>query len=126
MRLGFAHKNALAALPDAVSVVFVINHRSNMDYLLVTYLASREAAMSYGAGEWARVWPFRSVLRSAGAYIVRRNAPDGLYRKVLERYVQMAIKGGVPQDDIRGGQTVAQRHGQRSEARAHRLYRPQL
>ena len=97
VRLGFAHKNALAALPDAASVVFVINHRSNMDYLLVTYLASREAAMSYGAGEWARVWPFRSVLRSAGAYIVRRNAPDGLYRKVLERYVQMATKGGVPQ-----------------------------
>ena len=97
VRLGFAHKNALGALPEAVSVVFVINHRSNMDYLLVTYLASREAAMSYGAGEWARVWPFRSVLRSAGAYIVRRNAPDGLYRKVLERYVQMATKGGVPQ-----------------------------
>ena len=98
VRLGFAHENARAAFPEDASVVFVINHRSNMDYLLVTYLASRDAAMSYGAGEWARVWPVRSVLRSAGAYIVRRNAGnDGLYRKMLERYVQMASEGGVPQ-----------------------------
>ncbi len=98
VRLGFVHENAAAAFPEDASVVFVINHRSNMDYLLVTYLASRDAAMSYGAGEWARVWPVRSVLRSAGAYIVRRNAgEDGLYRKMLERYVQMASEGGVPQ-----------------------------
>lgn len=98
VRLGFTHENARAAFPPEASVVFVINHRSNMDYLLVTYLASRDAAMSYGAGEWARVWPVRSVLRSAGAYIVRRNAgDDGLYRKMLERYVQMASEGGVPQ-----------------------------
>jgi len=96
VRLGFAHKNALAKFPDTASVVFVINHRSNMDYLLVTYLASRDVAMSYGAGEWARVWPFHVVLRSAGAYIVRRNDGDRLYRKMLERYVQMATLGGVP------------------------------
>lgn len=104
VRLGFAHKNALAAFSDTTSVVFVINHRSNIDYLLVTYLASRETAMSYGAGEWARVWPFRAVLRSAGAYIVRRNASDPLYRKMLERYVQMATEGGVPHAIFAEGQ----------------------
>lgn len=94
--LGFAHENALADIPDTSSVVFVINHRSNMDYLLVNYLASRDTALSYGAGEWAQAWPFRMLLRAAGAYIVRRNTRDQIYRKMLERYVQMATEGGVP------------------------------
>ncbi|MGI9415940.1 MAG: 1-acyl-sn-glycerol-3-phosphate acyltransferase [Hyphomicrobiales bacterium] len=97
VRLGFAHEKALSQFPENSSVVFVINHRSNMDYMLVTYLASQDTAMSYGAGEWARIWPLRAILRSAGAYILRRNASDdNLYRKVLERYVQMATEGGVP------------------------------
>jgi glycerol-3-phosphate O-acyltransferase len=32
-----------------------------------------------------------------GAYFVRRNSSDPLYRMVLQRYVQMATEGGVPQ-----------------------------
>lgn len=96
VRLGFVHKDSLAAFPDTTSVVFVSNHRSNLDYLLVTYLASQDTAMSYGAGEWARIWPFSLALRSAGAYIVRRNLDDEIYRKMLQRYVQMATLGGVP------------------------------
>ncbi|MEE9587623.1 MAG: 1-acyl-sn-glycerol-3-phosphate acyltransferase [Hyphomicrobiaceae bacterium] len=96
VRLGFAHEGALAAVPPDTSVVFFINHRSNMDYLLVTYLASGSAALSYGAGEWARVWPFRAMLRMAGAYILRRDTSDPLYRIVLQRYVQMATEAGVP------------------------------
>ncbi len=96
VRLGFIHKNSLGAFPNTTSVVFVSNHRSNLDYLLVTYLASQDTAMSYGAGEWARIWPFSLALRSAGAYIVRRNLDDEIYRKMLQRYVQMATVGGVP------------------------------
>ncbi|MCP4330103.1 MAG: glycerol-3-phosphate acyltransferase [Alphaproteobacteria bacterium] len=96
VRLGWAHEEALAAFPPDTTVVFFINHRSNMDYLLVTYLASRSAALSYGAGEWARIWPFRSALRLAGAYILRRDASDPVYRAVLRRYVQMATAAGVP------------------------------
>ena len=96
VRLGFAHEQALAEIPPDTAVVFFINHRSNADYLLVTYLASDTVALSYGAGEWARVWPFRSLLRLAGAYILRRDTGDPLYRKVLERYVQMATEACVP------------------------------
>lgn len=96
VRTGFAHRAALAPVADNTTVVFFINHRSNMDYLLVTYLASRSAALSYGAGEWCRVWPFRSVMRLAGAYILRRNTDDPVYRKVLQRYVQIATESGVP------------------------------
>jgi glycerol-3-phosphate O-acyltransferase len=78
-------------------VVFVMNHRSNMDYVLVAYLAARRAALSYAVGEWARIWPLQTLIRSMGAYFIRRNSRDDLYRKVLERYVQMATAAGVTQ-----------------------------
>ncbi len=96
VRLGFAHERAAARAPPGTAVVFFINHRSNVDYLLVTYLAARSVALSYGAGEWARIWPLRSLLRLAGVYILRRDSGDPLYRKVLERYVQMATEACVP------------------------------
>ncbi len=96
VRLGFAHERAAAKAPPDTAVVFFINHRSNVDYLLVTYLAARSVALSYGAGEWARIWPLRSLLRLAGVYILRRESGDPVYRKVLERYVQMATEACVP------------------------------
>jgi glycerol-3-phosphate O-acyltransferase len=93
---GWVHEAAREQPPENTSVVFFINHRSNMDYLLVSYLASNRAALSYGAGEWARFWPFRPMLRLAGAYILRRSHNNPLYRIVLRRYVQMATAAGVP------------------------------
>ncbi|MGB7270441.1 MAG: 1-acyl-sn-glycerol-3-phosphate acyltransferase [Albidovulum sp.] len=82
--------------PDA-TVIFVINHRSNMDYVLVTYLAARRSALSYAVGEWARVWPLSSLIRTMGAYFIRRRSDRPLYRRVLARYVQMATAAGVTQ-----------------------------
>lgn len=87
--------------PDA-TVIFVMNHRSNMDYVLVTYLVSRASALSYAVGEWARVWPLSAMIKMMGGYFIRRRARrkdggGGLYRKVLARYVQMATEGGVTQ-----------------------------
>jgi glycerol-3-phosphate O-acyltransferase len=77
--------------------VFVMNHRSNMDYVLVSFLAAERVALSYAVGEWARIWPLQGLIRAMGAYFVRRNSGDPLYRMVLQRYVQMATEGGVPQ-----------------------------
>ena len=51
----------LAGLDNSASVVFVINHRSNMDYVLVTWLVSGRTALSYAVGEWARVWLLRRM-----------------------------------------------------------------
>jgi glycerol-3-phosphate O-acyltransferase len=85
------------AIPKDATVVFVMNHRSNMDYVLVTYLAARDSALSYAVGEWARVWPLSWLIKSLGAYFIRRTARTALYRKVLARYVQMATAGGVNQ-----------------------------
>jgi glycerol-3-phosphate O-acyltransferase len=85
------------AIPKDATVVFIMNHRSNMDYMLVTYLAARSSALSYAVGEWARVWPLSLLIKSMGAYFIRRRSRGALYRKVLARYVQMATAGGVAQ-----------------------------
>lgn len=87
----------IASLSKEATVVFVMNHRSNMDYLLVTYLAARSSALSYAVGEWARIWPLSRLIKSMGAYFIRRKSRGLLYRKVLARYVHMATTGGVTQ-----------------------------
>ena len=79
------------------TVIFVINHRSNMDYVLVTWLVADRSALSYAVGEWARVWPLSSLIRAMGGYFIRRQARGELYRRVLERYVQLSTQGGVTQ-----------------------------
>jgi len=48
-------------------------------------------------GEWARIWPLSALVRAMGAYFVRRDSKDELYRRVLERYIAMATEAGVPQ-----------------------------
>ena len=97
VRLGYADEEGLASIAPNATVVFLINHRSNMDYILVTYLAAERTALSYAVGEWARIWPLQTLLRSMGGYFVRRNSRDPLYRKVLARYVAMATQAGVTQ-----------------------------
>ena len=97
VRLGYADLEGLARVDPDATVVFVVNHRSNMDYLVVSYLIAERAALSYAVGEWARRWPLESLLRSMGAYFVRRYSRNDLYRSVLRRYVQMATEGGTTQ-----------------------------
>jgi glycerol-3-phosphate O-acyltransferase len=97
VRLGYVDSENLARVESDATVVFVMNHRSNMDYILASYLAADQTALSYAVGEWARIWPLSHLIRSMGAYFVRRNSKDELYRKVLERYIVMATEAGVPQ-----------------------------
>ena len=97
VRLGYLDAAGLAKIEPSATVVFVMNHRSNMDYILAAYLAADQAALSYAVGEWARIWPLSALVRAMGAYFVRRNSKDELYRRVLERYIAMATEAGVPQ-----------------------------
>jgi glycerol-3-phosphate O-acyltransferase len=84
------------AVEDA-SVVLVMNHRSNIDYVLLAHLMAYRTALSYAAGEWAYVWPLGRLIGGMGAFFVRRGSGDDLYRGVLERFVQMAVEGGLTQ-----------------------------
>ena len=97
VRLGYVDDIAHAQVPPDATIVFVMNHRSNMDYVLVAFLAAERTALSYAVGEWARIWPLQQLIRSMGAYFVRRNSNTPLYRRVLARYVHMATEAGVAQ-----------------------------
>ncbi|MGR3484508.1 MAG: 1-acyl-sn-glycerol-3-phosphate acyltransferase [Paracoccaceae bacterium] len=97
VRVGQFDRAGYGQIGPADTVVFVINHRSNMDYVLVTHLVSRTTALSYAVGEWARLWPLSGLIRMMGAYFIRRRSRGLLYRRVLARYVAMATEGGVTQ-----------------------------
>jgi len=97
VRAGFADNARLADVDPNATVVFVMNHRSNMDYILAAFLAAEHSALSYAVGEWARIWPLQQLIRAMGAYFVRRKSNNPLYRRVLERYVHMATQEGVCQ-----------------------------
>jgi glycerol-3-phosphate O-acyltransferase len=97
VRIGYSDEENLAKVSPQSSVVFLMNHRSNMDYILLGYLTLSQAAISFAVGEWARVWPIRPLVKALGAYFVRRGSADTLYRRVLASYVQMAAAGGLVQ-----------------------------
>ena len=97
VRMGYSDDRALAEVERDASVVFVMNHRSNMDYVIVAYFAAERSALSYAVGEWARIWPLQALIRSLGAYFVRRDSRNPLYRRVLASYVQAATAAGVVQ-----------------------------
>lgn len=97
VRVGSFDAGAFTEIDKGATVVFVMNHRSNMDYVLVTHLAAERSALSYAVGEWAQVWPLSRLIRASGAYFIRRRHSSPLYRRVLSRYVQMATEEGVTQ-----------------------------
>ena len=97
VRIGITGDEQFSSVDPESTVVFVINHRSNMDYVLVAFLAAEKTTLSYAVGEWAKIWPLQTLIRAMGAFFVRRNSSDPLYRCVLERYVHMATKEGVCQ-----------------------------
>ena len=88
---------ALGRIDPKATVIFVMNHRSNMDYVLITWLVANRSAISYAVGEWARLWPLSRLIRAMGAYFIRRGSRNTLYRRVLARYVQMATAEGATQ-----------------------------
>jgi glycerol-3-phosphate O-acyltransferase len=97
VRVGFYDDEGLKKISPDASVVFVMNHRSNLDYILVSFLVAEKTALSYAVGEWARIWPLQTLVKSMGAFFVRRNSRNALYRRVLERYVNLATRAGVCQ-----------------------------
>lgn len=106
VRVGFVDNEDLAKVDPNSTVVFVMNHRSNMDYVLVAFLAAERTTLSYAVGEWAKIWPLQMLIKYMGAFFVRRNSGNRLYRQVLERYIHMATKEGVCQAVfIEGGLT---------------------
>lgn len=97
VRVGFVDEDGLALIRPQSSVVFLMNHRSNMDYLLLGYLTMNRTALSFAVGEWAKVWPIKPLVKALGGYFVRRHSGNMLYRRVLASYVMYATQGGLVQ-----------------------------
>ncbi len=97
VRVGLVKEQHYASIDPESTVVFVMNHRSNMDYILVAFLAAERTTLSYAVGEWAKIWPLHTLIRAMGAFFVRRNSGNALYRRVLERYIHMSTREGVCQ-----------------------------
>jgi len=84
-------------LPRDAVLVYLMNHRSNADYVLVSYALAGDVAISYAVGEWARAFPLEHLFKAFGSYFVRRRYREALYHTVLERYVQLITRQGVTQ-----------------------------
>lgn len=97
VRVGLLEDEEYKRIDPDSTVVFIMNHRSNMDYILVAFLAAERTTLSYAVGEWAKIWPLHMLFRFMGAFFVRRNSGNALYRRVLERYIHMATQQGVCQ-----------------------------
>jgi glycerol-3-phosphate O-acyltransferase len=78
-------------------MIYVMNHRSNVDYVLAAHVLSEKLALSFAVGEWARVWPLEYLFKAFGSYFLRRGFRDPLYHTILRRYVQLVTKNGVTQ-----------------------------
>jgi glycerol-3-phosphate O-acyltransferase len=88
-------ERARRAIPAGAVTVYVANHRSNADYIVLSVGAMRQVALSYAVGEWARVWPLDTLFRSFGSYLIRRGEKDPLYHRVLSRYLQLVAGRGL-------------------------------
>jgi glycerol-3-phosphate O-acyltransferase len=97
VRVGLFENDQYKKIDPDSTVVFIMNHRSNIDYILVAFLAAERTTLSYAVGEWAKIWPLHMLFRFMGAFFVRRNSGNALYRRVLERYIHMATQQGVCQ-----------------------------
>ncbi len=122
VRLGFSDEAGLAGVTPGSTVVFLMNHRSNMDYILVAYLAADRTALSYAVGEWARVWPLQTLIRSTGALLRapqlgRSPLPAGAGALHPHGDGSRRAAGGLP-----GRRIVAGRPAASAEARHPRLH----
>jgi glycerol-3-phosphate O-acyltransferase len=95
-----------ATAPKGSTVVYIINHRSNADYVLVAHMLFKFISLSYAVGEWARVWPLNHLFKWFGAYFIRRRYREPLYHSVLSSFVRTITRNGVTQGVfIEGGLT---------------------
>ena len=97
VHVGYVHEDTMHHFDPKTCVIMISNHRSNMDGILIPYVTLHRTMLSFGAGEWSRIWPFKQMMKATGAYFIQRDSGDPLYRRVLERYVHMAINARVPQ-----------------------------
>ncbi len=100
-------------------VVLVPSHRSYFDFLVLSWLfyAHHLVPPHIAARENMGFGPFGFIFRRAGAFFLRRDFDDPLYKEVFRRYVSWLVKEGFTQEFFieggrsRTGKTLAPRLG---------------
>jgi len=93
----YARPDPFRGLPRDSIVVYLMNHRSNADYVVVSFVLMGDVSISYAVGEWARAFPLEYIFKSFGSYFIRRRYREPLYHAVLRAYVQLITRNGVTQ-----------------------------
>ena len=93
----YARPDPFRGLPRDSIVVYLMNHRSNADYVVVSFVLMGDVSISYAVGEWARAFPLEYIFKSFGSYFIRRRFREPLYHAVLRAYVQLITRNGVTQ-----------------------------
>ena len=122
VRIGYRNDEALAAVDPASSVIFVINHRSNMDYVLVTYVAATSSALSYAVGEWAQVWGLQQPDPLDGRLFHRARFPRGALSQGAGALCSHGDRGGRHAGDFPGRRAQPRRQAAPAEIRAAELH----
>lgn len=76
-------------------VVFVPNHRSHIDYLLLSYVFynQRMPMPHICAGVNLSFWPLGPVFRKSGAFFIRRSYEGNkLYRNAIQAYMEQLVR----------------------------------
>ena len=97
IRVRYVEEGAIVRAARTSTPVFVLNHRSNLDYAIAATSLADQAILSFAVGDWARYWPLEGWLRALGGFFVRRGSGNPLYRAVLAAHIKTATRAGVPQ-----------------------------
>lgn len=93
-------EEGMARVRDAVQrgpVILLPNHRSHLDYILLTYVMRKNALAPpmIAAGDNLSFFPMGLVFRSGGAFFIRRAFQgDRLYVAVVDAYLRRLIRDG--------------------------------
>jgi glycerol-3-phosphate O-acyltransferase len=104
--------NSLAqikGLSAYTTLVFVPNHRSHVDYLLLSHIFYRNNMNipHIAAGMNLAFWPLGPIFRRLGAYFIRRTFQGNqVYREVFKTYLSVLLQEGYSQEFfIEGGRS---------------------
>lgn len=78
-------------------VVFVPNHKSHADYLLLSFVLYQHGmnVPHIAAGKNLSFWPLGRIFRRCGAFFIRRSFKGNeLYEAVLQTYLKVLLKEG--------------------------------
>lgn len=101
--------NQIKELYAKNSIVFVPNHKSHFDYLILSYILHNNymTVPHVAAGVNLSFWPLGTIFRHCGAFFIRRSFENNeLYKACVETYLKILLEEGYSQEFfIEGGRS---------------------